>query len=168
LDPLTGRAVLDTLWGVAVAQGRAAGRNMAGGAFPYLKGVPFNVTRLAGLATTLIGTVGRGRDQDLVGIARGDSETWRQSPDTLKSTGTIAAQGEFDVNRLRILVGERTLAGAVVMGDQGLSQPLQHLIAQQADITPIRDQLLEPTTRLGELILRFWVEWRSQHETSQP
>jgi NADPH-dependent 2,4-dienoyl-CoA reductase/sulfur reductase-like enzyme len=168
LDPLTGRAVLDTLWGVAVAQGRAAGRNMAGGAFPYLKGAPFNVTRLAGLTTTLIGTVGRGRDQDLVGIARGDSETWRQSPDTLKSTGTIAAQGEFDVNRLRILVGERTLAGAVVMGDQGLSQPLQHLIAQQADITPIRDQLLEPTTRLGELILRFWVEWRSQHETSQP
>jgi NAD(P)H-nitrite reductase large subunit len=89
-------------------------------------------------------------------------------PDTLKSTGTIAAQGEFDVSRLRILVGERTLAGAVVMGDQSLSQPLQHLVAQQADITPIRDQLLEPTTRLGDLIPRFWVEWRSQHETSQP
>jgi len=37
--------------------------------------VPFNVTRLAGLTTTLIGTVGRGHDDDLVGVARGDSET---------------------------------------------------------------------------------------------
>ena len=45
--------------------------------------VPFNVTRLAGLTTTIIGTVGRGRDDDLVGIARGDSETWRQLADCM-------------------------------------------------------------------------------------
>ena len=158
-DPLTGKAVLDTLWGVAVAQGRAAGRNMAGSQTAYHKPVPFNVTRLAGLTTTLIGTVGRGRDADLLGIARGDSETWRQLPDAL------VVQDDFDVNRIRVLVGERTLVGAVVMGDQTLSRPLHHLVSHQADVTPIRERLLQPGARLGDLIAGFWAEWRERRAT---
>ena len=67
---------------------------------------------VVGLTTTIIGTVGRGVDEDLLGIARGDSETWRQLPDA------IAAQSNFDVNRLRILVGKNSMLGAIVMGDQ--------------------------------------------------
>ena len=156
-DPLSGKSVLDTLWGVAVTQGRIAGQNMAGRTVPYYKPVPFNVTRLAGLTTTIIGTVGRGGDKDLVGIARGDSETWRQLPDAL------VAQDAFDVNRLRILVGEGSLVGAIVMGDQTLSLPLYQLVAQRADIGPIRDLLLEPAARLGDLIASFWTDWRKGH-----
>ncbi len=156
-DPLSGKSVLDTLWGVAVTQGRIAGKNMAGQAIPYHKSVPFNVTRLAGLTTTIVGTVGRGPDKDLLGIARGDSETWRQLPDAL------VAQDAFEVNRLRILVGEGSLVGAIVMGDQTLSLPLYHLVAQQADITPVRDPLLEPSARLGDLIASFWADWRKGH-----
>ena len=158
-DPFSGKSVLDTLWGVAVAQGRAAGRNMAGQATPYHKSVPFNVTRLAGLTTTIVGTVGQGRDKDLIGIARGDSETWRQLPDAL------VAQTAFDVNRLRLLVAESNLLGAVVMGDQTLSLPLYRLIAHQADITPIRERLLQPSARLGDLIAGFWSDWREHHAT---
>lgn len=155
-DPASGRAVLDTLWGIAVGQGRAAGRNMAGQPLPYRKPVPFNVTRLAGLTTTIIGAVGRGRDGDLPDIARGDSETWRHHP------GVPAAQAAFEVNRVRVRVGERTLLGAIVMGDQALSRPLQELVARQADVSPIRDELLRPDVRLGEVIARFWSEgsWR--------
>jgi NAD(P)H-nitrite reductase large subunit len=156
-DPFSGKAILDTLWGVAVAQGRAAGRSMADQATPYHKAVPLNVTRLAGLTTTIIGTVGRGRDEDLQGIARGDSETWRQLPDSL------SAESEFDVNHLRLVVGERTVLGAVIMGDQRLSRPLHHLIAQQADITAIREKLLQPEASIGELIVGFWAEWRREH-----
>jgi nitrite reductase (NADH) large subunit len=156
-DPFSGKAVLDTLWGVAVAQGRIAGRNMAGQTIPYRKSVPFNVTRLADLTTTIIGNVGRGRDNDLLGIARGDSETWRQLPDAL------VAQDAFDVNRLRVLVGEHSLLGAIVMGDQTLSLPLYHLVARLADITPIREQLLQPSARLGDLIASFWANWRERH-----
>jgi hypothetical protein len=48
---------------------------MAGLQTPYVKIVPFNVTRLADLTTTIIGNVGGGSDPDLQGIARGDSET---------------------------------------------------------------------------------------------
>ncbi|MFQ5617270.1 MAG: NAD(P)/FAD-dependent oxidoreductase, partial [Anaerolineales bacterium] len=69
-DPLTGAHAIDSLWWVARNQGRAAGLNMTGMQIPYRKQVPFNVTRLAGLTTTIIGTVGRGVDKDLVGIAR--------------------------------------------------------------------------------------------------
>lgn len=160
-DPFSGKAALDTLWGVAVAQGRVAGLNMAGQTIPYRKEVPFNVTRLAGLTTTIIGTVSRGEDQDLVGIARGDSETWRQLPDA------IAVQDNFEVNRLRVLVGQKTLLGAVVMGDQTLSRSLHHLIARRADVTPIRDRLLQPGVPLADLIADFWLEWSRKNAATQ-
>ena len=105
-DPFTGKSVVDSLWGPAREQGAAtAGTNMAGIEKAYSKPVAFNVTRLAGLTTTIIGKVGQGKDPDLHGIARGDSETWRQLPDS------IAAQQDFDVNRLRLMLGEKTIVG---------------------------------------------------------
>ena len=159
-DPYSGKSVVDSLWGPARSQGHAAGLNMAGIATPYIKAVPFNVTRLAGLTTTIIGTVGRGIDQDLLGIARGDSETWRQLPDA------IAAQSDFNVNRLRIMIGQRHIIGAIVMGDQTLSQPLYHLTADRADITSIRDVLLLPKIKLGDVIVNFWKQWSTQHDSS--
>jgi NAD(P)H-nitrite reductase large subunit len=155
-DPHSGRSVVDSLWGPAREQGHAAGLNMAGDAVPYLKAVPFNVTRLAGLTTTIIGNVGRGSDVDLLGIARGDSETWRQLPEA------IAAQSDFKVNRLRVMVGRQHILGAIVMGDQTLSQPLRHLVAKRADITPIRSHLLQPKVKLGDLLTDFWCQWSAQ------
>ena len=149
-DPMSGRSILDSLWAPARQQGYTAGLNMAGKKTAYLKAPPFNVTRLAGLTTTIIGTVGRGRDDDLVGIARGDSETWRQLPDS------IVAQTGFEVNRLRLLVGEKTLLGAIVMGDQKLSFPLQRIITNNMDISPIRERLLAPHARIGDVVAEFW------------
>jgi NAD(P)H-nitrite reductase large subunit len=156
-DPLSGRSVLDTLWGVAVAQGRAAGRNLAGISTAYRKAIPFNVTRLAGLTTTIIGMVGRGGDSDLLGIARGDSETWRQLPDAM------IAQRDFEINRLRVLIGGDRLIGAIVMGDQTLSQPLHHLISHQVNIAAIRDELLDPDGRLAGSLVQLWTEWRKSN-----
>jgi NAD(P)H-nitrite reductase large subunit len=149
-DPMSGRSILDSLWAPARQQGYVAGLNMAGRKKVYLKEPPFNVTRLAGLTTTIIGTVGRGRDEDLVGIARGDSETWRQLPDSM------VAQTGFDVNRVRLLVGETTLLGAIVMGDQNLSFPLEKLISEKADISSIREKLLLPNARVSEIITEYW------------
>jgi NAD(P)H-nitrite reductase large subunit len=149
-DPLSGRSILDSLWAPARQQGYTAGLNMAGRKIAYIKTPPFNVTRLAGLTTTIIGTVGRGRDDDLISIARGDSETWRQLPDSM------VAQTGFDVNRLRLLVGEKTLLGAIVMGDQKLSFPLEKIISGNIDISPIREQLLAPNARVSDVIAEFW------------
>ncbi|GAB4543793.1 MAG: FAD-dependent oxidoreductase [Anaerolineales bacterium] len=155
-DPLSGRAVIDSLWTPAREQGYAAGLNMAGRKTAYLKSAPFNVTRLAGLTTTIIGAVGRGRDEDIVGIARGDSETWRDLPEAL------VAQGGFDVNRVRLLIGEQYLLGAVLMGDQKLSLPLQKMVAHKADISPIRNALLQPNAPVADIIADFWLTWRNQ------
>jgi hypothetical protein len=130
---------------------------MTGQTAAYHKSVPFNVTRLAEITTTIIGTVGRGTDKDVRGIARGDSETWRQLPDS------FAAETTSDVNRLRVLIGEHSLLGAIVMGDQTLSRPLYELIARQVDVTSIRDRLLQPSARLGDLMASFWADWRERH-----
>jgi len=151
-DPSTGTSILDSLWSPARQQGYAAGLNMAGKKTPYTKSVPFNVTRLAGLTTTIIGSVGRGRDEDLVGIARGDSETWRQLPDA------FVAQTGFEVNNLRLLVGEKTLLGAIVMGEQKLSFPLEKFITGNVDISPIRESLLTPNARVGDILTEFWMK----------
>ena len=155
-DPLTGHSVLDSLWNPAREQGNAAGLNMAGRKTAYLKSAPFNVTRLAGLTTTIIGTVGRGNDKDMIGIARGDSETWRELPEA------IVAQNGFDVNHMRLLIGEKNVVGAIVMGDQTLSWPLQKMIAGKADISSIRDNLLEPNAALADLIAQCWLIWREK------
>ncbi len=155
-DPLSGRSVLDSLWTPAREQGHVAGLNMAGKNTAYLKAAPFNVTRLAGLTTTIIGAVGHGRDDDIIGIARGDSETWRELPDA------IEAQTGFDVNHVRLMVGEKTLIGAVVMGDQTLSTPLQKMIANGADISSIRQRLLQPKAPVADLIAEFWTTWSKQ------
>lgn len=149
-DPLSGRSILDSLWTPARQQGYVAGLNMAGTKTAYIKSPPLNITRLAGLTTTIIGTVGRGRDDDLVGIARGDSETWRQLPDSM------VAQAGFEVNRLRLLVGEKTLLGAIVMGDQQLSYPLEKIISEKIDISPIREKLLRPEANVGDIVAEFW------------
>jgi len=156
LDPMSGRSILDSLWAPARQQGHTAGLNMAGRTTGYIKSPPFNVTRLAGLTTTIIGTVGRGRDDDLVGIARGDSETWRQLPDSM------VAQTGFEVNRLRLLVGEKNLLGAIVMGDQNLSFPLEKIISENMDISPIREKLLLPAAKVSDLISEFWARAQQQ------
>jgi len=155
-DPFTGKSVVDSLWGPAREQGYAAGLNMAGITTPYYKLIAFNVTRLADLTTTIIGTVGRGDDQDVIGIVRGDSETWRQLPDA------IAVQSNFEINRLRIQLGQKTLLGAIIMGDQTLSMPLHQMIAEQADITPIRQQLVQPDAPLVDILADFWSVWRAR------
>ena len=161
-DPLSGKYVLDSLWGPAREQGTAAGLNMAGKQTAYIKWVPFNVTRLADLTTTIIGTLGRGVDADLVGIARGDSETWRQLPDA------IVAQSHFDVNSLRLMLGERTILGALLMGDQTLSRPLLHLVRNCVDISTIRDQLLMPDAHLADILAEFYtLQVRGNANTTQ-
>ncbi len=164
-DPRVGQAVLDVLWPIARRQGQAAGYNMAGWTTSYRRGTPLNVTRLAGLTTTIVGQVGQpGRDDgdDLVGIIRGDSEVWRTIPDA------IIAQEGFSVNRLRLMVGKRHLLGAVLMGDQTLSRPLYHLIDAQADITPIRERLIRGREPVADVLAEFWTQWSRQHAQQKP
>ncbi len=130
-----GNAPLDVLWPTALAQGRIAGANMAGEKLTYERGVAYNVTQLTGLKVTIIGSVGRKKeekDPDLLTIARGDSEAWRE-----RAKAWAFADGD-DVDRIRLLLSENRLVGALIVGEQSWSRPLQRLITGAADISPIR------------------------------
>lgn len=154
-DPEIGEPVLDSLWWLAIEQGKAAGVNMAGRPRAYRKGIPFNVTRVGGVTTTILGCVGqRTEDKDLVAIARGDSQTWRGRPDAL------AVEDDTQRTRVRVLVGRERIMGALLMGDQTLSQPLQDLIRERVDVTPVRDHLLSPEGHLSSVITGYWDTWR--------
>ncbi len=158
LDPVSGKTSLDTLWGTALAQGRIAGRNMACDTLaPFSKTITCNITRLAGITTTIIGAVGQNeQDPDLVSISRGDSESWRQVPDVM------AVQSHHEVNRVRIIIGTNVILGALVMGDQTLSRPLRELIANRVDISSITERLRLPDVSLAETIINFWLAWSRQ------
>jgi len=164
-DRLSGEYLLDSLWRPAIEQGWIAGLNMAGGNYSYEKKYPFNVTRLGGLITTIIGRVGKEileenkakGDADVDGIMRGDSEVWRQ-----QSLGIIA-QTYQETNRIRLYVTPSFITGAVLMGDQTLSRPLQILIREQIDISPIRERLLSPHLSLVDTLSKFWEEYTQKN-----
>lgn len=158
-DLAKGEYMLDSLWNPAIEMGRVAGTNMAGANLVYEKKVPLNVTRLAGLVTTIIGRVGKSEprngdrpkgDADVAGIMRGDSEVWRMLPD-----GVVAQTYEGE-NRLRLYIHENRLVGAVVMGDQTLSHPIQLMIQNEMDIQPIRSSLLDRNADLVSILNQFW------------
>lgn len=156
------RLPMDVLWPTALAQGRVAGANMTGERIPYVKDVPFNVTQLAGLKVTIIGAVGKkmdkDKDKDLLTIARGDSQGWRML------TESYAVSEQEGVNRVRLMVGERAIVGALVMGDQTWSRPLERLVKGRADISVIRPILAKG----GEAALTRLAEFYQQWELAAP
>ncbi len=150
LDPATGRRGIDSLWSVAIAQGRIAGANMAGASERYGRAAPFNVTRIGGVTATLIGAVGAGgRDGDLVALARGDSGAWREQLDG------FAVADDSGADHLRLILGADRILGAVVMGEQSLSRPLLHLVRHKVDIRDVRDRLLLGSAELRAAIAQL-------------
>jgi NAD(P)H-nitrite reductase large subunit len=75
----------------------------------------------------------------------------------------VVAQSGFEVNRVRVMVGESQLLGAIVMGDQKLSLPLERMISERVDISPIRERLLESNAKIGDVMAEFWTSWRSKN-----
>jgi len=156
-DALSGHRTLEVLWNSAVVKGRIAGLNMATEpVHTYGEGTPHNATRLAGLHATIIGTVGSGEDADLEGIARGDSQIWSE----LCDAAIVEAQrGDAHI---RIALGEGTIVGAVVIGDQALSFPLQELIEARVDVSGIVADLEAPEAPIVELVNGAWRRWQEQ------
>jgi NADPH-dependent 2,4-dienoyl-CoA reductase/sulfur reductase-like enzyme len=156
-DPRSGRTLLDTLWSAACSQGAVAGANMAGSDVQHVRPVSLNVTQLAGITTSIMGSVGSGKDDDLATIARGDSETWR-------SAWHLLALDQTSHNiRVRLLLGEKTIEGAVVMGDQSISRTIYALLEAKADISAIRDRLTNESYHLSEVLSAFHRHWTSSN-----
>lgn len=154
LDPDTGEGALDTLWASAAEQGRTAGINMAGGHREWDRQVPLNVTRLAGITTTIVGAVGTGaRDPDLVTITRGQSERW--VADRRARTLRVAGPG----SHVRIVLGPNRIVGALVMGDQALARPLVDLIRHRVDTSALRAELQARPDAVDARVVAFHRRW---------
>lgn len=153
-NPRTGTTTLDVLWPIALRQGRIAGANMTGQATEYVKEVAFNVTQIAGLKTTIIGSIGGGGNQDLVAITRGESESWRWLPKAM-----TVSNNQDEVNRVRLVVGEQTILGALIMGDQRWSRLLQDLILKEINIAPIRSSLISGGANALQRLADFHANW---------
>ena len=156
-NPVTGRRTIEVLWHSAMHKGRIAGLNMAGRpVHAYREGPSLNITRLAGMNTTIIGAVGSGKDADLEGLSRGDSQTWSELGDAV----LVEAQADGARNRLEIV--DRAVVGAVVMGEQALSFPLQELIEAHADLGGAAQRLAAPGAPVADLITSSWRDWKAQ------
>jgi NAD(P)H-nitrite reductase large subunit len=158
-----GHRTLQVLWNPALLKGRIAGLNMATEpAYVYEQDEPINVTRLAGLRTTIIGLVGSGSDADLEGLSRGDSEVWSELGD---QAVVETVHGDAHV---RMTLGRHTIAGAVVMGDQALSFPLQDLIENHADVTAAVPALQEPGAPIADIVNALWTDWKAGRAGTAP
>ena len=78
----------------------------------------------------------------------------------------ISAEWSSDVNQVRIIIGQQTLIGAVVLGDQTISRPLQELITQQVDISAIHHPLLQPKAPIARIIIDFWTQYSRENDRS--
>ena len=108
------------------------------------------------------GVGGGAKNEDLVAITRGESEAWRILPQAW------VVSGQDDVNRIRLVVGERTIAGALVMGNQSWARPLQRLITAKVDITPIRPALVGGGPEALKKLAEFYHHWEKTAPLSPP
>jgi NADPH-dependent 2,4-dienoyl-CoA reductase/sulfur reductase-like enzyme/pSer/pThr/pTyr-binding forkhead associated (FHA) protein len=117
------------LWEPAREQGRVAARNMRGEPTDYAPGAHYFATRLFDLDFARIGAIER-------------AETRETLVDFPRGTGTIAY-------RKLVLEGGR-LVGALMIGERGArvraaGRKYKRLIDTRADVSGIRDKILDPT-----------------------
>ena len=61
-----------------------------------------------------------------------------------------------DAEHIRLALGDGIIAGAVVMGDQTLSFPLQDLIERRIDVSHIQADLTASAAPISELVHSAW------------
>lgn len=167
-DRWSNRHLLDILWPSAVAEGQAAGRNMAGYPTPYVKGTPFNACLLFGLHITAIGQVNPDPgDGDGIAQAqhwsRGSSEVWFTFPRHYRSAWVPGNH-----NSLRLVLDDTRLVGALIVGDQTLADPLRDLVEWEADASPLLPHLEGDRSQLTARVLALWRALRPQAQPTTP
>ncbi|MCQ3972094.1 MAG: hypothetical protein DPW09_01465 [Anaerolineae bacterium] len=156
-DPLTGGTWLETLWPTARRQGQIAGSNMAGAHIVCTREVPCNTVRIGDIITTTMGALEQRGDAGILTVATNG----RASGQVVRPAWEVAHDDR--TNRVRILVGERAIVGAVVMGDQTITQPLFQMIRTETDISPIRPMLVTRPESGIEMIAAFYQQTQNIH-----
>jgi pyruvate/2-oxoglutarate dehydrogenase complex dihydrolipoamide dehydrogenase (E3) component len=171
-DRWTNNYQLDVLWPSAIHEGRAAGYNMVDLAhgiepgFTYQKGSPFNTALLFGMHLTVIGHVSgsvpkeqraytRSGIVETSYLSRGESQVWT-APFTSNHRSAWDNKG---VNSLRIVMDSGRLVGAIILGNQQLTDPLRHFIERDVDLTSYEQAMLNQQENLPQVILEAWQDW---------
>lgn len=172
-DPATKKPQLDILWPSAIQTGRTAGFNMVevgNGRVPqtpYRKSSPFNAALLFGVHITVIGRIGtetrRGDEvgdkvEELSHLSRGSSQVWT----TPFTSNYRSAWDKKGANSIRITLEEGKIAGALLMGNQELADPLRELIGNRIAL-PDAESLLVSSSHLPQTILTLWRNWQQQN-----
>lgn len=156
-DRWTNKHMLDVLWPSAVAEGNAAGLNMVGKLYCYQKGSPFNACLLFGLHISTMGQINPRRDAEsdepeiVQHVSRGSSEVWSTYPRPYRSAW--AAEND---NTIRLVMSGNYLVGALVMGEQSLTDSLRYLIEHRINIADMVDELNAGGARMRRCLLTFW------------
>ena len=155
-DRWTEKHMLDILWPSAVAEGNAAGLNMVGKAYQYQKGSPFNACLLFGLHITTMGQINPRSEADdepqiLQHVSRGSSEVWYTHPRPYRS----AWSAEKD-NTIRLVLSGDYLVGALVIGEQSLTDSLRYLIEHEVNIADMFEELSAGGPRMRRCLMQFW------------
>ena len=165
-DRWTQRYMLDILWPSAVAEGRAAGLNMAGQRRAYVKGSPFNACLLFGLHISVMGqinpqidTADNGRSKVVQYLSRGSSEVWFSTP-----RHTTSAWSKDGPNTLRLVLNGDYLVGALVIGDQSLADALRYIVENQINIRELLPQFRAGNLALRQALERFWHQLNSRQK----
>ena len=147
-DPRTGGNWMETLWPTARRQGWVAGLNMTGHDAVYTREALINVVRIGDIITATLGAI----EPSVLTVASNDPQNWQ----VCRQARDIAHDDK--VNRVRVLLGEHSILGAVVMGDQTLATPLFQMIQAGIDISSILPELAIYPERAIEVIARFFKE----------
>lgn len=156
-DRWTQKHMLDVLWPSAVAEGNAAGLNMVGKRYEYEKGSPFNACLLFGLHITTMGQINPHSEDDgdephiLQHISRGSSEVWYTRPRPYRSAW--AAEND---NTIRLVLSGDYLVGALVIGEQSLTDSLRYLIEHEVNIGDMFEELSAGGPRMRRRLMQFW------------
>ena len=141
---------MEPFWPIARRQGHVAGSNMTGARMICTREVSFNAIRVGGIMTATIGAVEQGGDPKFLTVASNERQSWR----VCRQEGDVVHADP--ANRVRVLVGERTIVGAVVIEDQTLAYPLLQMIQDETDISSIRSSLVQHPQQGIEVIARFY------------
>ncbi len=168
-DAWSGEKRVDSLWPTAISSGRIAAMNMAGVKQPYRKGVPFNAALLFGLHLTAIGQVAAaGREDDeveeLAFISRGASEVWTAST----GDGYTSAWANDGTSSQRLILRDKVIAGALLLGNQQLADPLRDLIDRRVDVERVKSQLSTGGTAMAMAVMTIWNQLKRSKQVAAP
>ena len=155
-DRWTDTHMIDILWPSAVAEGKAAALNMVGERFAYQKGSPFNACLLFGLHIASMGQINPRPEESeepetVQHISRGSSEVWYTRP--LIHRSAWSREGD---NTIRLVISGEQLVGALIIGEQTLSDPIRYLIENEINIATMRADLEAGGRRMKAQLLRYW------------